>query len=364
VKFLCELPSNIRSNDIYKFWPIITKDTSGSIGFFCKDILHNVVKNLDIKDCVFKGPSSSNAIGTVPEVPADSYAISSNMSEFHWLSLFNGYLEDTILDHRIIDNIGFPIILSLHPDIKEALENSDHKNSIRSVSPNIIRSYLKSNGNKWENDQIQKKDVLHLFKYILKDRNFDELEGFKMIPLADGNLGTLTSFGSSHVYIINPDNALTRHANDECNIFRDQLNKFVDKSIENYELYYCMYENAKAGWNLNIKILNETAVVDMVILSLNYAGNARDSEEIDVLDHLEWIHQLWGNLEYRNWDLTKFEDIHLIPTNRSTLRKLKTPRKILSNKGCENIQMNSFISIFKKFDAAFVDEDFEIGWDR
>ncbi|CAG8721787.1 11933_t:CDS:2, partial [Funneliformis mosseae] len=60
-KFLRELPlkiPNIRSDDIYKFWPIVRGDTSGSIGKFCKDPLQNVVENPNVEDRVFKGPPS------------------------------------------------------------------------------------------------------------------------------------------------------------------------------------------------------------------------------------------------------------------------------------------------------------------
>jgi hypothetical protein len=58
--FLRELPfkvSNIQSDNVYKFWPIaIKKAKSSSMNSFCKDLLQNVIENLDIKDHVFKGP--------------------------------------------------------------------------------------------------------------------------------------------------------------------------------------------------------------------------------------------------------------------------------------------------------------------
>ncbi|CAG8758600.1 15240_t:CDS:2, partial [Funneliformis caledonium] len=82
-----------------------------------------------------------------------------------------------------------------------------------------------------------------------------------------------------------------------------------------------------------------------------------DSEEIQILNHREWIYKLWDNLKYRNWDLTKFKDVHLIPTNRSTLRKLNTPKKIFSN---ENISIN-LRHIFEKFGGVFVEHEFDVG---
>jgi hypothetical protein len=339
IKFLRELShkvSNIQSNDLYKFWPIIKEGTSGSIGIFCKDLLQNVTNCLNLEDCVFKGPC-----GNI------------------WLSLSNGYLKDEKLFDsnlsKIIGNIGFPVISTLNP-ITRVLKNSRHQDSLKFFSPTIIRIHLNNNRAMWENI-LSRKEILLLFEYILKelnDQNFNELEGLKIIPLADGvSLGTLTQFGNSYVYI-GPDDDIKRHKNDERNIFTNQLDKFIDKSID-FRLYKCLYDNANSGWNLNIKILDEFAVADIIKISLNFAENA-NFEEIQVPNHHEWIYKLWDNLIYRNWDLTKFEDIHLIPTNHSTLRKLKTSRKTFS---CINFSSNSLISIFEKFGAVFVVSEFD-----
>ncbi|CAB4479085.1 uncharacterized protein OCT59_027473 [Rhizophagus irregularis] len=361
-KFLNELPlkvSNLRSGDLHKFWPRDNEGTS-SISSFCKDLLQNVIENLNIDDRVFRGPPSSNTIGVVSKASADSYDTPLfQESEFHWLSLLNGYLEDEksrIYElPKIIGSIGFPFISTL-PTILNALKKSTkHEDSLHFFTPATIRNYLRCNSDRWQEGVISRKEILYLFEYILEDKKFDELEGFKMIPLADGTLGTLTQSGNSYAYI-GPDEILKTHKNDECNIFKDQLNKFIDKSINNYTLYHCLHENAKAKWILNIKILDEFAVGDMIRYSLNYTENTQDSEEIPMPNNYEWIYQLWDNLKFRNWDLTKFEDIHLIPTNHSTLRKLKTPRKTFSGK---NISNNSLISIFEKFGAVFVDSEFD-----
>jgi hypothetical protein len=389
VKFLHELPINvkIKPDDLYKFWPLVRDDKSGIISNFCKDLLTNFINCLSIDDRVFRGPSSPNTIRSVSEVSAESYDA---QSELHLLSLSNGYLEDeksySYDVTNIIGSIGFPVISVSHPDIIKVLKNSRHAESLRFFSPAVIRTYLDCNRAKWENT-MSRKEILELFYYILKDKKFDELVGFKMIPLADGKLGTITTitqFGNSYVYI-GPDEDNTDHKYDERNIFKNQLNKFIDKSID-YGLYRCLYDNAKAGWNLNIRILNESVVADMIKLSLNYnvSENSRnlrlliigsfgkkfkssfsDNEEIQISDHRELIYQLWENFKCRNWDLTKFEDIHLIPTSQSTLRKLNTPKKIFSSK---NLSNESLIPIFEKFGAVFVENEFDLGefskWDK
>ncbi len=57
--------------------------------------------------------------------------------------------------------------------------------------------------------------------------------------------------------------------------------------------------------------------------------------------------------------MKNFENIHLIPTNRSTLRKPNTPKKIFSNQTSNNISINSLKVIFEKFGAIFVDNKFD-----
>ncbi|GBC02577.1 hypothetical protein RclHR1_00470007 [Rhizophagus clarus] len=375
VKFLCELPfkvTNIRSSDLYKFWPITKGVASSSINNFCKDLLQNVANCLKVEDRVFQGPSSLSTIGEVGN-PATLYDSSSfKESEFHWLSLSNGYFENAanINLARIIGEIGFPVII-VPPDFIRILKNSQHKDSLKFFSPAVIRKYLDCNRDRWENT-IPKKEVLQLFYYILKDKKFDELVGFKMIPLADGELGVITQSNDSCVYI-GPDNDTVEHKNDERNIFKNQLNKFIDKSID-FSLYRRLYDNAKAGWDLNIKILDESTVAKMVKFSLNsdIADDNQNvdsnSEEIYISDRREWIYHLWENIKYRSWDLKKFEEIHIIPTSRSTLRKLKTPKKIFSSQTSTNNSIKSLISIFEKFGVVFLEYKFDIGkvskWDR
>ncbi|GES98868.1 sacsin isoform X2 [Rhizophagus clarus] len=365
VKLLCELPFNIpnvQQNNVHKFWPIINKDKDSALmSIFCKNLLQNVVSNLGIEDSVFKGPSMSNTIGVVNGVPTRSYSTSSfQESEFYWLSIYNGYLEDEKWPinnlYEIIESIGFPIILNLHPVI-EALKNSSHRNSLKLLSPEIIRTYLNSNRDKWEHGAIERNEALQLFNYILQDKQFNSLKGFKMIPLANGKLGTLTRSGSNVYLDPDPHDYDTNHSyNDERHIFEDQLQKFIDKSIDS-ELYKRLYENAKTGWNLNIKILDELAVADMIKYTLNHERN-KNLEEIPISNNREWIYQLWDNLIYRNWDLRNFEDIHLIPTSCSTLRKLKTPRKVFLNK--IDFSLRGCIPILEKFGAVFVDNRFNV----
>ncbi|RIA90194.1 hypothetical protein C1645_164980 [Glomus cerebriforme] len=390
VEFLRELPfkaTKIQADDLYKFWPIVKEGTTGIINNFCKDLLQNVINCLRVEDRIFQGPSSANVIGKV-ENSMTSYDCSQE-SEFHWLSLANGYLEDAKSSDfylpQTIGKIGFPVI-SVPSNIIRVLKNSEHKDSLNFFSPAIVRTYLDCNRDRWENTLLRN-EVLQLFCYILRDKKFNELVGFKMIPLADGKLGTITQSSDSCVYI-GPDDNIADHKLDELNIFKDQLNKFIDKSID-FGLYKRLYDNAKAGWDLNIKILDEFAVADMIRFSLNsditendqnlgsiietniensFTENA-NPEEMQMSDHhREWIYQLWENIKYRNWDLKNFEEIHLIPTSRSTLRKLKTPKKIFSSQTPKNLSIRSLIPIFEKFGVIFMENKFDISkiskWDR
>ncbi len=68
-----------------------------SIITFCQNLLQNVIENLGVKDCVFKGPSSLNSIRKVPKNCANTYDVSLfKETGFHWLSLSNSYLKDIL----------------------------------------------------------------------------------------------------------------------------------------------------------------------------------------------------------------------------------------------------------------------------
>ncbi|CAG8704435.1 8389_t:CDS:2, partial [Funneliformis caledonium] len=172
VRLLCELPHkvpNIRSDDVYQFWPIIKKGASSSVITFCQKLLQNVIKVLGVKDRVFKGPSLSNTIGKVPENLKNSYDASSfKESGFHWLSLSIGYLKDNLhLEDmsnllKIFGDVGFPIISVLN-EIIDALNNSIHKDFLKVLSPAIGRIYLKHNRDTWQ-DQLSKEEAIALFK--------------------------------------------------------------------------------------------------------------------------------------------------------------------------------------------------------
>jgi hypothetical protein len=355
-KFLRELPevSDIRSNDIniYKFWPI--GSALGSINTFCKNLLKNVIENLEIEDRVFKGPSSLNNIGTtLLKVSEDSYNASSlEKSEFHWLSLSSGYLDEKLLDAdliKIIGNIGFPII-SVSPDVIRVLKNSRHKNSFNSLSPATIRAYLNSNRARWEDNAISRQDVLQLFEYILKDKKFDELVGFKIIPLADGTFGTLlrpSDSCDSYVYIEEIIVNLSNYRSNESNIFKDQLNtnKLIDKSIDS-RLYECLYNNARVRWNLNIKILDEIRIYDLILIIKDMVNENTDrvlsNDEINnVIKILKRIARMQSNARIEENDPERLDGL-LIP---STERKLVDLDKIHFNdmKDNEDEDTNRYI---------------------
>ncbi len=116
------------------------------------------------------------------------------------------------------------------------------------------------------------------------NRNFDELEGLKMILLANSEFDTLSRFNDSYVYVRPNDDK----NNDEEVIFKNQLNKFISK--EDFKLRNLLREYIEAGWNLNIKIFNEFAITDMIRFFLN--SDDPFDEEILMLNHSEWIYKL------------------------------------------------------------------------
>ncbi|CAB5149034.1 unnamed protein product [Rhizophagus irregularis] len=310
IRFLLELTNvaDIQLNDIYSFWPRVI-DMSDSINIFCEDLIKNVVENLNIEDRVFNGPSS-NAIG------------------YCWLSLSDGYLDEKSLDSnllKIIGNIGFPVI-SVSYDIIRILQRSRHNDNLKRLSPAVIRDYLdlKFSRTRWEDGAISRQDVLQLFKYILSDRDFNELEGFKMIPLANGTLGTLTLHSDSYVYI----DEITNYRNGHTNNLINQLNsdKLIDKTID-LELYEILYNKAKTRWggcNLNIKILDEIEVRDLIsiIRDMNENEELSTNEIENVIEILKRVAKIQNDDKIEGNNLQRLDEL-LIPSTNNKLVELQ-----------------------------------------
>ncbi|RIB05270.1 hypothetical protein C2G38_2047738 [Gigaspora rosea] len=123
---------------------------------------------------------------------------------------------------------------------------------------------------------------------------------------------------------IGPDNNNSISNNDEQNIFLNNLNKFVDKNITP-ELWNLLYKGAQEEWDLNIKMLVPSVVADLITKELKEYSVGCD--EIPMGESCDFIFKTWANFKERGYDLTYFENIHLLPTNHGTLRKLKTNQK-------------------------------------
>ncbi|KAF0428041.1 Sacsin [Gigaspora margarita] len=358
-RFLVRLPINapkINGSEFYDFWPIIQKFTSGSFANLCEGLLFNTVENLNVDDEVFCGPSTSYALGNITKIlKIFQKRITSYETEFHLLSINNGFFPDKRASENIsniVGSIGFPVI-NINLKVLDELKKSQHKGSLKFYSPQIIRTYLHQNKTRWQN-QLSREEKLFLFSYILEDKNYVELDGLSLIPLADKNLETI-SRKTNYIVYIGPDNDQHLDANDERKIFKNSLNKFVDKDIPR-KLWNQIYDGAKNGWDLNIKILTAMAIVDLITKSLIGYSNVID--EIQLKNSREWINHIWSNFYERQYDLNYFKDIHLLPTNRGTLRKLKTVQKCFWNSINDKLN-NNIQPLIEKFEIVFIDKEFE-----
>ncbi|CAG8487317.1 15918_t:CDS:2 [Racocetra fulgida] len=355
-KFLVRLPievPRINKSEFYDFWPIVQKSISGSSTNFFERLLLSTVENLNIDDEVFCGPSVSYALGNVVEISQKSFT--SHKTEFHLLSIDNGYFPDEYASDeisKIVGSIGFPVI-NIKLEVKDALKKSQLKNSLKFFSPQIIRKYLHKNKAKWEN-QLSRKEKLSLLSYILEDKSYIELDGLSMIPLANKDLGNFSKNTNCIIYI-GPDKDQRLGINDERNIFKNSLSKFIDKDIP-HKLWNQIFEGTKSGWCLNVKILTATAMADLITKSLE--GYTNTIDEIPLKNSREWINQIWYNFLERQYNLDNFKDIHLLPTNRGTLRKIRTVQKCFWN-SIDNKLENKIQPLIEKFGIVFVDKEFE-----
>ncbi|KAF0539436.1 Sacsin [Gigaspora margarita] len=357
VKFLTTLPSEIpfiKSQEYYDFWPIINLKSGVSINL-CKDLLLNLVEKINKDDEIFQGPSKLYELGSIFGVAEICKKVQvTNNFNFRLLSISNGYFPDDTARpeiSNIIERIGFPVIF-IKPEVIEALKQSRHKSSIKFFSPRIVREYLHRNRSRWK-DQLSRQDILLLFTYILKDKKYADFDGLEMIPLADGTFGTI-SRATKRIAYIGPDKKQNSERNDDKMIFANCLNQLIDKDIPN-DLWIHLYEGAKSGWCLNIKIMTPSTMSEMIIKSLD--GYSVTEDEIESKNPIEWIYRIWSNLYESRCDLDELRSFHLLPTNRGTIRKLQTAQKCFFN-GVDDADIR-VQPIFEKFGATFVNKDFE-----
>jgi hypothetical protein len=213
--------------------------------------------------------------------------------------------------------------MSAPHELIRVLKDSKHKESLNILTPVVIRKYLNSNRDKWEDNAISRREVLQLFEYILRDKKFNELKGFKMIPLANDMLGTLTLSSESYVYI----EEVTNYRNQRDSLI-NQLNsdKLIDKNIDP-ELYKILFDNAKVGWNgcnLNIKILDEIEVKDLISIISEIGEDKELSVDeiknvIEILKRIAKIQHI-TKIEKNGWEIL---DELLIPSTKHRLFKLR-----------------------------------------
>ncbi|CAG8524442.1 43831_t:CDS:10 [Gigaspora margarita] len=333
VKFLVGIQQHVSREDYYKYWPILAPAQFISSHFF-KSLLKNMINKLNEDDKIFYGPSQM-------------------------LSISTGYIQDELHAEfdipNILSDIRFPIIHA-PSEIIETLKKSDY--SLKFYSPDIVSKFLRGDKGKWQ-DKLTRKKTLDLFNYLLCDENYEILEGLKLLPLADGTFKTISRNGT--ITYICPDNLVGKGENDLHEMFKNQLGKFIAKDFSYNLLNRLSNKITTKKWDFKIEMLTVPIIVDMVKKKLNHL-NSNDIE-IDIENRFEWINQLWNYLcdRFKEINLALFEDIHLIPTNQNTLRKLKTDQIKYFWNSTEGLQ-NSFDqihSILEKLGIIFVNKEFE-----
>ncbi|CAG8715809.1 7097_t:CDS:2, partial [Dentiscutata heterogama] len=338
VKFLVELksyinlPQSVSQDDYYEFWPIPIKTKILTSSYF-RDLLRNVIHKLDANDEVFYGSREMLSISQGCFKDESSEPDGSDMQS-------------------ILDKIGFRVIYAPN-EIIEIIKELKLKKKIRFYSPKCVSKFLRDNYNKNQGnlgklqDKLADEEILKLFNYIsllIDDENCENyrmLEGLEMIPLANGKFNELRN--DSLVTYLFP-------ADKNENALREILNKYSDRLIAKDippNLSNCLVKLEKKRI-FNIKMLNEQTIAHLVKDSLSSSNNI----EIKMNKPLEWIIQLWKYLCDSDTDLALFENIHIIPTNNNTLRKLKV-------KSFFNGSKTQVYPILKKLGIVFINVKFE-----
>ncbi|RIB06353.1 hypothetical protein C2G38_2046856 [Gigaspora rosea] len=308
VKFIIKLQAYVDQKEAYyKFWPIADQTQFVSLEFF-SDILKNMIKKINQDDEIF-------------------------WENGQMLSLSTGYFSDGLCAGHDIPNILF------------------------------VSKFFQEHEN-WQ-DKLTPNEILALFDYLLNDEDNEILNDLKMIPLADETFKKISRFGT--VTYICSDH---QDEDDPREIFKDQLEKFIAKDIPP-NLLDRLIAKVKKGWDFKIEILTIQSIAEMVKNKIYQNGNHPNSNDEIVMDNLEWINLEWINRvwcylcnkfkENKEIDLKIFEDIHLIPTNHNTLRKLKTNQIKYFLNSVEKLQGHfaQIYPVLEKLGIIFINKKFK-----
>ena len=193
-----------------------------------------------------------------------------------------------------------------------------HEVSADKVSPGVVRDALKCK-NYYQN--MKRHNKIKLLKYVLQDRNYSDLDGLSLLPLADG---TFTAFSSSHwaakeVYIESV----------ECprSLFPGLNAMFLDETID---AGVCKtLRKAVVSGDTQLKSIQPTHVpslISQVLSSPQVSSRTKivpKPQTVHGQSTDSWIQDLWLwiNRNVHCIALDNFRDMYIIPVTSSSGEK-------------------------------------------
>src|SRR5205807_1989192 len=114
---------------------------------------------------------------------------------------------------------------------------------------------------------------------------------------------------------------------------------------------------AKSEAAVNVKVFTSKELALMVERILT-DYSLSDEISLNHNNQRRHINLLWRILHERSWDLEHFENLQIVPTNRGTLRKLKSRQKCLFNpRENESLLLKNVMLVFQNLDCPFIADD-------
>lgn len=278
--------------------------------------------------------------------------LSSSQPFFQWESLNNGFVtneEEAIV--QILADSGMPLI-RIPQDIQYILV----ANSIafNKITPSAARKYLRSALTNW-NEILSAKSKHELLEYLCSDDDFADLAGLRLIPLANGEFTRFISFDNTdfvdHIYV--------KMTEQELELFGEWSHRLVGftclpqlfcdpKKVSDFE-----QATNLQPWNLEstVSFLEETF----------FKGLDSSLEEVpDSAIPFERLSELWKWIDEKDDSTGKFDALWLIPTNRGTLRKIRTSHAVILNENSSQEDAQILTQLLQRAGIAFVREGFAV----
>ena len=206
-------------------------------------------------------------------------------------------------------SMGYPIA-TVPPNVELCLSSTPGL-QIKRLNPTEVREALKTSNDNGHSEATRD-DQLKLLRYVLLDDKYHELQGLKLLPVADSSMKTF----EANTFAFKPVPVYVRAEDCPLSLFPGLEVNFVDLSID--EDILAKVTSSKMTRATQVEILSAPAVTELIKRILKRLLPQKQSLTISWSPScgqptVEWMSEVWKWLSGHPQNLPDFVGFHLIP---------------------------------------------------